>query len=205
MSEDRIVYTIGHSNHTLESFLGLLNQAGVTAVADVRSAPYSRHAPHFNKDDLRVALRRDGIAYVHLGRELGGRSNDPSHYGGPHVSYRQLAKTDAFVDGLERVKEGAAKYRIALMCSEKDPLDCHRYLLVARRLAEQGIAIRHILTDGSIEEQEATDRRLMGDRNAEQSDWLESTAMIDPLDEAYERRERAVAYRPDSVSLKDTA
>ena len=203
--EERVVYTIGHSNHTLEHFTTLLRKAGVTAIADVRSAPYSRYAPHFNKDSLKEALKTAGIAYVYLGKELGGRSNDPSHYGSERVSYRRLAVTEAFAEGLKRVKEGAANYRIAMMCSEKDPLDCHRYLLVARRLAEQGVSVRHILADGEIEAQKATDARLMGDRQSQQGDFLESVAMIDPLDEAYERRERSVAHRRNREPLKSTA
>lgn len=125
------VLTIGHSNHPIERFIGLLKQDGVTAVADVRSAPFSRHNPQFNKDSLQQSLSEAGIAYIFLGKELGARSNDRSCYEDGRVQYERLARTDLFLDGIERVRKGAEQYRIALMCAEKEPLECHRTLLVA--------------------------------------------------------------------------
>ena len=155
------LFTIGHSNHTLAAFNALLRQHAVTAVADVRSAPYSRRCPHFNKERLRPALQSQGIAYVFLGAELGARSKDPSCYERGRVQYDRLAVTTQFQRGLERVLTGAQSYRVALMCAEREPLECHRTLLVARALEQRGAQITHIRADGSLESQHAALLRLL--------------------------------------------
>ena len=158
---DAGILTIGHSNHTLERFLGLLAKHRVTSVADVRSAPYSRFRPHFNRDALAAALAEDGIGYAFLGRELGGRPADPDCYEAGRVDYVRVARTSGFRDGIARVIERAARDRSALMCAEKEPLDCHRTLLVARALDEAGVAVVHILADGALEPHERTMDRLL--------------------------------------------
>ena len=146
------VLTVGHSSHEPAEFLRLLQTHNVTAVADVRSAPYSRYAQAFNREPLAQYLKNNGIAYVFLGAELGGRIDDPSCYDDKgRLQYREVAKKAVFEDGIERVIDGASRYRIALMCTEQDPLDCHRTLLVARALDERRVAVRHILQDGNLE------------------------------------------------------
>ena len=151
MSKKTLVLTIGHSSHSIEEFLALLHGHGVTALADVRSVPFSRFAPQFNKDALEASLSADKIKYVFLGRELGGRSSDPNCYANGRVQYARLAATDLFAKGIDRIIRGASEYRIALMCAEKDPLDCHRTILVSRALVDRGIAVEHILSDGQSE------------------------------------------------------
>lgn len=158
---DTGILTIGHSNHTLEGFLALLAKHGVTGVADVRSAPYSRFRPHFNRDALAATLKTHGIDYVFLGRELGGRPDDPACYDGGRVDYERVARTSSFRDGVDRVIDEAARHRIALMCAEKEPLDCHRTLLVARALDESGVAVAHVLADGHLEPHAETMDRLL--------------------------------------------
>ncbi len=155
------VLTIGHSNHPLERFLALLAKHRVTGVADVRSAPYSRFRPHFNRDALAAALAERGIGYAFLGRELGGRPSDPGSYRDGRVDYERVARTSGFRDGVARVIDAAVRDRTALMCAEKEPLDCHRTLLVARALDEAGVAIAHILADGALEPHEETMDRLL--------------------------------------------
>ena len=144
------VLTIGHSTLSYERFLELLRRANVTAVADVRTAPYSRQFPQFNREVLSNELRVDGIAYVFLGKELGGRPSEHQFYCDGVADYERKSRTAKFGKGLERVIEGAKKYRIALMCSERDPLDCHRCLLVGRDLAQRGVRVSHILSDGRV-------------------------------------------------------
>jgi uncharacterized protein (DUF488 family) len=156
------VLTIGHSAHSLEAFVGLLKQHGVTAVADVRSVPYSRFNPHFNRKALEQSLVGHGIKYVFLGRELGGRPEDPSCYEGRRVQYARLESTEAFRNGIERIIRGTGEHRIALMCAEKEPLKCHRALLVARALAARGVGVEHILPDGRLESHQATMDRGLG-------------------------------------------
>jgi len=154
------VFTIGHSNHSSERFLALLQRAGVTAITDVRSIPQSRRCPQFGRARIERWLADAGIAYVFLGAELGGRPQDPALLRDGRPDYERMATTRAFRVGLERVLKGAARHRIALMCAERDPIDCHRFLLVSRHLHEGGAQLRHILADGSIEPQEATELRL---------------------------------------------
>ena len=129
-----VVFTIGHSTHPPERFLALLRQHGITALCDVRSRPYSRLNGQFNRENLQESLRESGITYVFLGKELGARSEDASCYVRGKVQYDHLARTELFKKGLDRVRQGMKDYRIALMCAEKDPLVCHRAILVARHL-----------------------------------------------------------------------
>src|SRR5215475_13186783 len=132
MPDKPAVFTIGHSNHPLATFIGLLRGAGVTAVADVRSIPYSRRWPQFGRPALERSLPEAGIGYVFLGAELGGRRDDPALYIDGRIDFDRVAATDSFRAGLDRVEAGAARHRIALMCAEREPLDCHRFLLVSR-------------------------------------------------------------------------
>ena len=147
----KAVFTIGHSNHPLDGFLALLLQHGVTALADVRSVPRSRRHPHFNRKALAAALETRGIDYVFLGGELGGRPRDPALYEHGRVSYERILRTEPFQAGIGRVLRGAARHSIALMCAEREPLDCHRTLLVARALDLRGLEILHIHADGRVE------------------------------------------------------
>ena len=143
-----VVYTIGHSNHPIERFLELLRGADITAVADVRSVPHSRRWPQFGRDRLASSLAAAGIAYVYLGAELGGRPADPALLRGGKPDYSRMAAMPAFRAGLDRVMDGARRYRIALMCAEREPLDCHRTILVSRHLATRGADIVHLLAGG---------------------------------------------------------
>ena len=155
------VLTIGHSNHAVANFLALLRQHAVSAVADVRSAPYSHFNPQFNREALQCALTEAGIAYVHLGRELGGRSDDPACYQEGRICYDRVAKTQNFRDGLRRLEMGMAEHRLALMCAEKEPLHCHRTLLVAQALDVDGVHVSHIHTDGHLESHAVAMDRLL--------------------------------------------
>jgi uncharacterized protein (DUF488 family) len=194
------VLTIGHSTHSWDSFIKLLRNASVTAVADVRTSPYSRHCPHFNRNELSKELELDGISYVFLGKELGGRPSGSESYREGVADYERMAEAPAFRKGLDRVVEGAKKYRIALLCSERDPLDCHRCLLVGRALVEHSISVSHILDDGRVVSHTDIENKLLEitGRNAE--DLFVPRA--ERLAEAYRERSRKVAFvesRPDPV------
>ncbi|WP_209015987.1 DUF488 family protein [Roseibium sp. RKSG952] len=173
--------------------MSLLLKNQVTAVADVRSSPYSRHAPHFNTDALMSALNENGIAYVFLGRELGARSDDASCYIDNTVSYKKLANTPLFLSGIRRVEDGSQNYRIALMCSERDPTECHRTILVSRVLKERGASISHILGDGTLEPHRNTMLRVLDILGTPRGDMLDSED--DLIARAYEGREKQIAYR----------
>jgi len=171
------LYTIGHSNHPIERFLDLLRKHEITALADVRSQPYSRFNPQFNQDRLRASLARVGIAYVYMGRELGARPSGTSAMENGRVSYELLAQRPEFQAGLGRVTEGAAKYRLALLCAEKDPIDCHRMILVAKHLRSPNAKIVHILADGTVESNESAERRLL-ERHKLQPNLFEDEAAL---------------------------
>ena len=190
--EDAVVLTIGHSNHPLAVFVALLQRHGVTTLADVRSAPYSRFNPHFNRKRLQSALQAHGIAYVFLGHALGGRPDDPACYEDGRVRYDRLAQTSLYREGLERVVENARSERIALMCAEKEPLDCHRTLLVGRSLVERGMGVAHILADGALESHDETMDRLLDSLKLPKGDLLQSRRKL--IEEALALKERRIAY-----------
>ncbi len=168
------VFTIGHSTHPQDRFIALLKKHGVTALCDVRSKPYSRINPQFNKEDLKQALHKAGISYVFLGKELGARSEDPSCYDGGKVQYDRLAQTEIFRKGLDRIEEGIRKYRVSLMCAEKEPLECHRTVLVARHLDAAGLVVQHIHADGSLESHEDAMNRLLRQLRLPEHDMFRS-------------------------------
>lgn len=155
------VYTIGYSGRSLAELLGLLGEHAITAVADVRSQPYSKFSVEFNQDPLRRALADAGISYVFLGAELGARTSDEGCYVEGKVQYDRLARTAPFCAGLDRVDKGRSNHTITMLCAESDPLMCHRCILVSRHLAGRGISVRHILENGLPEEHEATIGRLV--------------------------------------------
>lgn len=195
---ENTIFTIGHSSHPIERFIGLLRQHSVTAVADVRSAPFSRYNPQFNKDSLQQSLKEAGIAYIFLGKELGARTNDRSCYEDGRVQYGRLARTDLFLGGIERVRKGAERYRIALMCAEKEPLECHRTLLVARALAREGERVAHIHADAHVESHEDAMRRLLDITGLPRKDLLQSESEL--IEEASREQEKKVAYRDEEFA-----
>jgi len=186
------VFTIGHSTHSWERFVALLRSASVTAIADVRTSPYSRHYPHFNRDSLREELRLDGISYVFLGKELGGRPREHRFYCEGVADYEKMAQAPEFSKGLDRIIEGAKKYRVALMCSERDPLDCHRCLLVGRALAQRGVRVTHILDDGNVVSHTEIEDTLLRLSGRESDDFFAPRS--ERLAAAYRERARKVAF-----------
>src|SRR5919109_3061493 len=155
------LFTIGHSNHPIDHFIALVHGAGVTAIVDVRSRPASRRYPWFSAKRLGETLAREGVAYELMGDALGGRPNDPSLFRDGAADYAAMAVTRAFRAGLDRVIEAAQRARLCLMCAEREPLDCHRCLLIAPALAERGLTVGHILADATIEPHTATEERLL--------------------------------------------
>jgi uncharacterized protein (DUF488 family) len=191
------ILTIGHSTHALERFISLLSNARVTAVADVRTSPYSRYHSHFNREDLKEALRLHKISYVFLGRELGGRPSSKRLYCEGIADYEKMAKEQDFDKALKRVCDGAKKYRIALMCAERDPLDCHRCLLVSRSLAERGMAVRHILDNGNMLSQAEIESELLKLSGRNFEDFFAQHS--ERLAVAYREQARKVAFAEPQI------
>ncbi len=194
--ENTKILTVGHSNHTSSAFSSLLQLHNVTALADVRSSPYSRFNPHFSRKQLKEDLATIGIRYVYLGEELGGRSEDVSFYQDGRIRYDRLAQTAQFHSGLQRLLQGMEKYRIALMCSEQEPLHCHRTLLVGQELARLGVAVEHILSDGSLETHESAMDRLLAEFNlVSDTDWfLNDVPRDERISQAIFRQSKRVGH-----------
>ncbi len=151
MPKPLAIWTIGHSNHALERFTELLRSERIEVVVDVRSYPYSRIAPQFGREDLDAALREIGARYLFLGRELGGRPSRDEHYDERgRARYDHMAGEPAFRSAVQRLLRGCRGHRVALMCSEGLPQECHRRLLVGKVLTDQGVQLRHILPTGAV-------------------------------------------------------
>ena len=189
------VFTIGHSTHPKERFLALLHQHGITALCDVRSMPYSRFSPQFNREELKQSLRAFSIAYVFLGKELGARSDDPLCYDHGKVQYDRLAHTELFQQGLTRLQDGLKKYRLAVMCAEKEPLECHRSILVSRYLVALGLDVQHIHADGKLESHADALSRLAQMLNLPEDDMFRSRE--DLIADAYRLQEKRIVYASD--------
>ena len=176
------VRTLGHSNHPVERFVDLLRAAGIEVVIDVRSTPWSRRFPQFGRERLATSLAAAGIAYRHEGAALGGKPGDGA-------DYEALAARPAFVAALDRLSAEAETRALCLVCAEKEPLDCHRTVLVARRLAERGIAVEHLLADGGRRDHAALEEMLLGPPD---DLFAASRPRAERLAEAWRSRERTM-------------
>ena len=155
------ILTIGHSNHDPEIFIERLAAHRIDVLVDVRSHPFSRRLPHFSKSALASSLRDAGLRYLYLGEQLGGRPLGNVRNQMIGRGYAAMAATPAFKQAIDRVLTGADCFRLALMCAERDPIDCHRALLVGRALTQAGADLAHIQYDGHLEPQRALDQRLL--------------------------------------------
>lgn len=187
-----MIYTVGHSTHSIQDFLKLLKLRGITAIADVRSAPYSRFQPQFNREALTKSLKESGIEYVFVGDSIGGRSTNDDDYENGRVVYSRLKSSDNFETGLQRVLVGSEKYNLALMCSEKEPIECHRTLLVGQALFERGIPVTHIHGDGTLEKHDDAIQRLLKIFKLDEPDLFRTNEEI--VAEALLRQEQKVAF-----------
>ncbi|SRR5258706_8196029 len=161
MSENTIIYTIGHSNVLASKITSVLKQYGIHVLVDVRSSPYSQYSPQFNRGDLELFIKNSGIEYKFAGEYLGGRPKDPSCYKNGQipdrnadflhlVDYPVVMTKDWFIRGLNRLVQIAQTEKVAIMCSEEDPAACHRHHLIGKALMQKGISVRHIRSDGNM-------------------------------------------------------
>ena len=189
------VFTIGHSNMDLESLLGLLDRHRIHKVVDVRSQPFSRRLPHFNQNTLSDALQRAGMRYTHLGKELGGRPTADRLYDKEgRADYTRMAQEPSFIRAIKAIEKVSPNRRFALLCTEYEPTNCHRTLLVAHALHQQGVPITHILRDGKTEDHRDTVARLMA-RHRIYPEGDRESAASDAEQRAINAQSRAVAYR----------
>ena len=190
--QQAVLYTIGHSNHEIEKLIELLRQHEISVVADVRSSPYSAYTSQFNREHLQAMLKQADIAYVFMGEQLGARRSEQECFVEGKVRFELVGKMPAFIEGLSRLRKGIAEHRVALMCSEKDPLTCHRTLLICRNLRGESIAIRHILEDGTIETHEAAESRLLDICKLPPGDLFDGKDTL--IEDAYNRQGERCAF-----------
>jgi len=160
------LYSIGHSNADIYAFIDLLRRYEIAALADTRSQPYSRYNRHFSRENLKLSVEEAGIEYFYLGKELGGRPDNPAlYFQNGKVDYDLVARSSLYLAGVERLLALASDRRVAFMCAEADYKSCHRYRLITRTLTRRGIEVRHILHSGDsvvseVSEFESTQPRL---------------------------------------------
>jgi uncharacterized protein (DUF488 family) len=195
------LFTIGHSNHEIATLVKLLRQHDVQVVADVRSHPFSARLPQFNRPLLERSLEECGLKYVFLGRELGARREEHQCYVNGQARYDLIASTSAFTEGLKRLRNGLGQYRLCLLCAEKDPLTCHRTILVCRHLRGLAFPIQHIHADGGLEPHEAAEERLLKLAGQEHPSLFASHH--EQVEEAYEKQGLKIAYRESDSQPED--
>ena len=193
------LYTLGHSTLDAPAFVELCRQAGIDAIADVRSVPYSRRVPHHNREPLSAILKQSGIAYVYLGHLLGGRPGRPSLFlSSGRADYRAMRVSPEFLSGIERLRSGLERFNIGLMCGEEDPITCHRCLLIAPHLKTIGLTPAHIRKGGRIESHKDFEDRLMNACGIEcpQGDLFDDRETM--LDRAIEQMADRHAFRTEA-------
>lgn len=192
-----MLFTIGHSNHSEQDFATLLTDNNISAIADVRSQPYSQYTPHFNREVLENALREMDIQYVFLGRELGARRQEESCYVNGRAKYDRIAQLPLFHAGLDRLFQGLERYRVAIMCSEADPITCHRTILICREIKRlrPALAINHILGDGSTETHEESMERLLTLHKLQPELFGDLTSTSGLIEKAYELQAAKLEYK----------
>jgi uncharacterized protein (DUF488 family) len=158
-----IIYTIGHSTHQLNFFLELLKIAEINCIVDVRSVPASAHNPQYNQDALKNFLKNNNITYLHFAKEFGARQTDYNLLDNEgRLDFVKFRKTEPFHQGVKRIRQGINNgFKIAIMCSESEPLDCHRFSMVSIGLENDGFEVRHILKDKSIKTNLELEKELL--------------------------------------------
>jgi len=199
----RNLYTIGHSNHSIERLIELLAMHSIEALYDVRSHPYSRYNPQFNREPLEGSLGDGGIRYAFLGRELGGRSDNPDCCIDGKVGYELVARTNEFRDALKRVLEDVKSRVVALLCAEKDPINCHRAILICRNLRTCDIEIGHVLSDGEVEPHGYFEKRLVERLNLNQGDLFIGGG-DDIVERAYDIQGERITRAPSPVGERSS-
>ncbi|MHB8280847.1 MAG: DUF488 domain-containing protein [Candidatus Humimicrobiaceae bacterium] len=186
-------YTIGHSNRSIEEFIDLLNKQSVNCVVDARSMPYSKYAIQFNKDSIKNFLENSKIYYIFMGDEIGAKTEDKKFLTNGKVDFNKLKEKPDFKKGIDRIIEGLCKkYNIAIMCSEKNPVDCHRFSLISKALKEKGICVKHIINQNEIKTQEELEYEIV--KNIEKNQ-LNIFGELKSIDYAYEKITSKISYK----------
>ncbi|MGW8257191.1 MAG: DUF488 domain-containing protein [Thermoguttaceae bacterium] len=198
--ETPAIFSIGHSNHSLETFLELLKLHHIEMVVDVRSQPYGWQE-HFNREIISAALKSAALDYLFMGRELGARREEAECYDEGVAIYEKIAELPAFQEGLKQLRRLAQSRCPAIMCAEKEPLDCHRAILICRRLRDFDLPIKHILADGALEDHAVMEKRLVRKKGIQRTLFEPNLTNEEILCRAYEQRGREIAFRYDPEEI----
>jgi len=191
------IYTIGHSNREANELIQILRHYKTQLVADVRSEPYSKYCPQFNKETIKQALANSGIGYIFLGKELGARPEDQNCYINGSVSFEKLRISDTFKQAISRLLDEAAKKSIVLMCAEKDPINCHRAILISRVLEQQGAEVKHIISETEMLDHLSFEKKLLRKFKIQETLFDTESSKKIYLNEAYEKQEKIISYQED--------
>lgn len=193
--DKNIIYTVGHSNYTFETFLKIVTSYGIQYIVDVRSYPYSNYCPHFNREELKELLKQNGVSYLFMGDNLGARPKDRNCYISGKVDFEILKETESFKAGIFRLKDALnRKLALALMCSEKEPINCHRAILISRVLKEEGCEVLHILDADSTCSQQEIETELQKKFHLEPLLFDTENSAEDRTIEAYKMQEEKITY-----------
>lgn len=194
-----IIYTVGHSTHPLDFFLELIKTVDINCIIDVRSIPASAYSPQYNQNSLKNFLRFNNIEYLHFAEEFGARRTDVDLLDSKgKLDFEKVRNTKEFIRGVERVRQGEDRgFRIALMCSESEPLDCHRYSMVSIGLENNGFDVKHILKDKSLKTNADLERELLKkyEKKIPQSNLFEPNITIErQFKEALRLKNREIGF-----------
>lgn len=198
-----IIYTVGHSTHQIDYFLALLQGYSINCLIDVRSVAASSYNPQYNKEPLSNFLKNNGITYLHFAEEFGARHTDPDLLDEDgKVDFEKVRKSWLFQNAVERLWLGLDKgFIIALMCSEGEPFDCHRFSMISIALEKDGFEVKHILKDKTLKSNAELEKELLRkyDKKIPKPDIFQTNISAeDQLRVAYRLRNKEIAYSPYS-------
>jgi uncharacterized protein (DUF488 family) len=199
--DNPIIYTVGHSTHQPDYFLELLKEYNVNCLIDVRSIPASSYNPQYNQEPLSNFLKNNGITYLHFPEEFGARHTDPDLLDDEgKVDFERVRKSWNFKNGVERLWLGIDKgFTIALMCSESDPFDCHRFSMISIALEKDGFEVKHIIKDKSLKSNAELEKQLLKkyEKKLPKPDMFNpNVSKDDQITEAYRLRNKEIAFSP---------
>ena len=195
------IFTIGYTGFDIQNFIDTLKNHEINVVIDVRSSPYSERYPSYNKNTLETKLKENGIYYRNYVSEFGARQENKKFYSGEgYLDFELFAKSEQFLSGVEKIKNSISKgYKVVLLCAEKEPIQCHRTILVSRAFSDAGYNIVHLMPNNQSKSQKKIEHELLDKffPNRCQMSLFSTTVMSDEecLIEAYRIQNKKIGYR----------
>jgi len=201
--DNPVIYTVGHSTHQLDFFLSLIKEYNVNCIIDVRSVAASSYNPQYNQEPFKNYLKNHGVTYMHFPEKFGARFNDPDLLDDEgKVDFEKVRKSYNFKMGVERLWQGLEKgFKMALMCSESEPLDCHRFSMVSLALVKDGFDVKHIMKDKTLKSNSDLEKTLLKkyDKKLPKPDMFNPDISVeDQLKEAYRLKNKEIGFSPYS-------